>query len=238
MADYRAYFQKISTLTNVRREQMAEIYFQSYAGSDLSCFLADLGNKDETLLLEYRGQLVGFSNIQFYEYEQAIIVYSGDTIVMPEHWKQQMLHRVWIMRMGLLKTQTPNKKLYWFLLVKGIRTYKCLKVFARTFYPHWVNHEPELQHLASHLAAEKFGSLYNAQTGVVECPEHYGYLKESLARIPDSLHSKPEVDFFLRKNPHYSLGHELVCLCELTQENFATRYQKWFTYPEVEFIYE
>ncbi|HEY4469300.1 MAG TPA: hypothetical protein VGN53_16510 [Klebsiella sp.] len=238
MTNYRAYFQKISTLTDARREQMAEIYFQSYAGSDLSCFLSDLESKDETLLLEYKGQLVGFSNIQFYEHGQAIIVYSGDTIVMPEHWKQQILHRVWIMRMGLLKAQVPNKKLYWFLLVKGVRTYKYLKVFSRTFYPHWLRNEPELQRLASYLATEKFGSLYNAETGVVECPEHYGYLKESLARIPDSLRSKAEVDFFLRKNPRYTFGHELVCLCELAQENFATRYQKWFTDPEVEFFHE
>lgn len=237
MADYRAYFQKVSMLTDARREQMAEIYFQSYAGSDLSCFLSDLKNKDETLLLEYKGELVGFSNIQFYEREQAVIIYSGDTIVMPEHWKQQMLHRAWIMRMGLLKTQMPDKKLYWFLLVKGIRTYKYLKVFARKFYPHWLYDEPELQRLASYLATEKFGSLYNAKTGVVECPEYYGHLKESLAQIPDSLQSKPEVDFFLHKNPHYALGHELVCLCELAQENIAIRYKKWFTNPEVEFFH-
>lgn len=238
MANYRAYFQKISTLTDVRREQMAEIYFQSYAGSEFSRFLFDLENKDETLLLEYRGQLVGFSNVKFYEQEQAIIVYSGDTIVMPEHWKQQVLHRAWIMRMGLLKAQVPNKKLYWFLLVKGVRTYKYLKVFARKFYPHWLRDEPELQRLASHLAAEKFGPLYNVVNGVVECPPQYGYLKESLARIPASLHSRAEVDFFLRKNPHYALGHELVCLCELAQDNFPPRYKKWFTHPEVEFFHE
>jgi len=238
MADYRAYFQKISTLSETRRRQMAEIYFQFYAGSDVCRFLADLENKDETLLLEYKGQLVGFSNVQFYERQQAIIVYSGDTIVMPEHWQQQVLHRVWIMRMGLLKAQAPDKKLYWFLLVKGVRTYKALKVFARTFYPHWQRNAPELQQLASRLATEKFGPLYNAASGVVECPSRYGYLKEALAHIPTALRERPEVDFFLRKNPCYARGHELVCLCELTQDNFASRYQKWFTHPERELFHE
>lgn len=87
---------------------MAEIYFQPSVGSDFPRFLLDLENKDETLLLEYQGLLVGFCNVRFYQ-RQAIIVYSGDTIVMPQHWKQQVLHRGWIMRMGLFKKQVPNK---------------------------------------------------------------------------------------------------------------------------------
>ncbi|GKX56729.1 hypothetical protein SOASR030_28410 [Leminorella grimontii] len=238
MTDYRAHFQRVSTLSAARREQMADIYFQSYAGSDASRFMSDLADKDEALLLEYRGRLVGFSSVQFYEHERALIVYSGDTIVMPEHWMQQTLHRVWISRMALLYKQHPQKRLYWFLLVKGLRTYKYLKAFAKTFYPHWQRDEPELQRLADALASKKFGALYNPQSGVVECPPHYGYLKEALADIAPTLHGRPEVDFFLQKNPHYSLGHELVCLCEIAPDNLAARYQKLFINPDVEFYDE
>lgn len=57
MTDYRAYFQKVSTLSESKRKQMADIYFQSYAGSDLSCFLSDLENKDETQYWNIRGSL-------------------------------------------------------------------------------------------------------------------------------------------------------------------------------------
>ena len=235
MADYRAYFQKITTLSDARRARLAELYFQSYSGSDLTCFLADLNNKDEILLLECQGRLVGFSCIQFYERNQSIIVYSGDTVVMPEHWKQQALHQTWIMRMGLLKALHPQKKIYWFLLVKGVRTYKYLKVFVKKFHPHWVNDEPELKQLGDILAAEKFASLYNQERGVVECPSHHGYLKKSLAEVRDTQRGKVEVDFFLRKNPGYYLGHELVCLCELTPDNLSVCSQRWFTSPEVEF---
>lgn len=235
MMEYQAYFQKISTLSEAKRAQMAEIYFQSYAGSDAQRFFTDLQNKDEVLLLKFSGHVIGFSTIQIYQHADAIIIYSGDTIVMPEHWKQQVLHKAWINRMALLKQENPDLPVYWLLLVKGLRTYKYLKVFAKTFYPNWKKLEPKLKHLADSLAAEKFGSLYNPQTGVVECPEHYGYLQASLANISPTLHTKPEVNFFMQKNPHYARGHELVCLCEISPENVAERYRPCFVDPCVEF---
>ena len=235
MTEYRAYFQSVNTLSQAKRARMAEIYFQFYAGSDIQCFLQDLQSKNEVLFLEFNGHLIGFSSVQFYQSENAIIVYSGDTIVMPEHWKQQVLHKTWIARMALLKREHPERPLYWLLLVKGLRTYKYLKVFAKRFYPHWKQPELELRRLADSLASKKFGALYNRQTGIVECPVHYGHLRESLANISPALHVKPEVDFFVQRNPYYAHGHELVCLCEISLENLAVRSQPFFMDPHVEF---
>lgn len=233
--DYRAYFQRVGTLSIEKRARMAEIYFESYAGSDKQRFYVDLDNKDEVLLLEFEGQLVGFSTLQFIWHENALIAYSGDTIVMPEHWRQQILHGTWLTRMAMLQREYPGQKLYWLLLVKGIRTYKYLKIFARNFYPHWQNAQPELERLANSLAREKFGALYNPQTGVVECPESYGHLSTALAAISPALQAKPEVEFFLRKNPHYARGHELVCLCDLALDNLSERCKPFFVDPQVEF---
>ncbi|WP_435954728.1 hypothetical protein [Dryocola sp. BD626] len=214
---------------------MAEIYFDSYSGSDELKFYADLDNKDEVLFLTYQNDLVGFTTLQYSCNENTTIIYSGDTIVIPEHWKQQVLYKTWIMRMALLKQDNPSLILYWLLLVKGIRTYKYLKVFTKKFHPNWNTPEPELKHLADSLAQQKFGSLYNPETGVVECPEHFGYLKAPLADIVPTLQTKPEVAFFLQKNPNYSRGHELVCLCEISPDNLSDRCRSFFEKPHVEF---
>ncbi|MBK5142960.1 hypothetical protein I2494_04375 [Budviciaceae bacterium BWR-B9] len=232
---YVAYFQKINTLSVSTRQRMAAIYFQCYAGSDIKRFLLDLESKDEVLMLEHNQELVGFSSLQFYPYHHSMIVYSGDTIVMPEHWQQQVLHKAWIQRMGLFKQQHPGLPLYWFLLVKGYRTYKYLVVFAREFYPHWQIPQPELKQLADRLAEQKFGQLYNAQRGVVECPPDYGFLAQKLAIIPPASLAKPDARFFLEKNPHYAAGHELVCLCEIRVDNLPLRCRSLLLNPVVEY---
>lgn len=238
MTGYRAYFQQVNNLSDAKRSLMAEIYFQSYEGSDVARFFSDLQNKDEVLCLEYHGVLVGFSTIQYQPHEQGIMIYSGDTIVMPEHWRQQILYKAWISRMALLRQENPGQRVYWLLLVKGVRTYKYLKVFAKTFYPHWQRAEPALKHLADSWAQEKFGALYNPQTGIVECPAYYGHLKAPLATISPALRTKPEVAFFLQKNPNYAQGHELVCLCDISPANLNERSQRFFDTPSVEFHHE
>ncbi|UYZ83613.1 hypothetical protein MTZ49_13590 [Entomomonas sp. E2T0] len=233
--NYQAYFQTVNSITASKKQQMAAIYFQYYQGSDLERFYQDLDNKNEVLFLEQQGQMVGFTTIEFYSFQQKMIVYSGDTIVMPEHWQQQSLHSAWIQRMGKLKQDNPTTPIYWFLLVKGYRTYKYLIVFAKSFYPHWDGLQPELKQLADQLAVAKFVELYNVRTGVVECPSEYGYLKEDLTDIASHEQQKKSSQFFLSKNPYYYKGHELVCLCELSADNLQSRAQKLFLDTNIEY---
>lgn len=232
---YKTYFQKVTSLSHNKKQRMADIYFQYYQGSDQERFYSDLRTKDEVLFLEYGQQIVGFSAVQFYSLADKLIVYSGDTIVMPEHWYQQSLHKAWIQRMGYLKQQNPTTTIYWFLLVKGYKTYKYLVLFAKHFYPHWQLVDANLVVLANQLASEKFGTLYRATTGVVECPQNYGYLKPELAQLTPSEQKKLSAQFFLKVNPYYYQGHELVCLCELTSENLKSKFAQWFDEAIVEF---
>jgi len=121
--------------------------------------------------------------------------------------------------MGELHRQAPAVPLYWFLIVKGHRTYKYLPAFARSFYPHWSEDRCDLKFLADDLAQKKFGRHYNPASGVVEFAESRGHLKPDIALPDHNEQSKNAVRFFLKCNPNYFRGHELVCLCEIGEHN-------------------
>lgn len=223
MSAYKAIIKQIAELSDQERQAMIRLYLAHYDGSGSTRFTADLENKSEVLLLCFDDILIGFTTLQIYERtwsEQPIrIVYSGDTVVDREHWGQQALAVRWITRMGELKGEKPDLPLYWFLIVKGHRTFKYLPVFCRSFYPHWSIDRSDLKPLADALAQEKFGTEYNPAAGVVEFAVSKGHLKEEIALPSEREKTKQAVLFFLEKNPNYTKGHELVCLCELEEDN-------------------
>ena len=213
----------VAALPECTVKSMAGLYLDNYEGTSPDLFRSDLGAKDEAILILCEGQLVGFTLLQVYTTNWRSrcvrIVYSGDTIVSPAHWGQQELAFAWIARAGQIWQQQPRLPLYWFLLVKGHRTFKYLPVFAKSFYPHWSEPRDDLKALAEQLASEKFGGSYDAKTGIVRFDTSRGHLKEAIAHCSEQELAKPATAFFLQKNPHYRLGHELVCLCELEPVN-------------------
>ena len=222
-SDYRTEFVAVRALDDERIREMAALYLQHFDASSESLFRDDLADKDEVLLLRHGDELAGFSAVKFYERDwngsPVRIVYSGDTIVAPAHWGQQRLAFDWITRTGRLKRESPTLPLYWFLLVKGHRTFRYLPIFSRSFFPHWQSAPPALKALADQLAGERFGADYNATTGVVEFETSRGHLRDDLALPDDGELARPAVRFFLERNPGYRRGHELVCLCELDVDN-------------------
>ena len=214
-----------STIASVGRlrpktvEQMASLYLDNFDGSSRKVFIADLKDKDEAILLHANGRLAGFTTLKVFERrwkgEAVRIVYSGDTIVHREHWGQQQLAFAWISRIGGIKREAPATPLYWFLLVKGHRTFKYLAVFAKSFFPHWSLDRRDLKPLGDQLAEERFGSDYNPETGVVEFETSRGHLRRDIADAAPAELSKPAAQLFFQRNPGYRRGHELVCVCEL-----------------------
>ncbi len=203
--------------------EMASLYLDNYDASSEERFLADLREKDEVVLLYADGRLAGFTTLKIFErnwnHHPVLIVYSGDTIVSPEHWGQQNLAFAWLARVGQIKKAHSALPLYWFLLVKGHRTFKYLPVFLRSFFPHWELNRDDLKPLADELARERFGAAYNPATGVVEFQTSQGHLKEAIAYATPAEMSKPCTRFFFERNPGYLKGHELVCLCEFEAHN-------------------
>lgn len=220
---YHTVCKSIKNISSQERDEIIYLYLNYYAGSNAAQVMSDLNNKTEIILMTCKNTIVGFTTLELYEKQwqnKAIrIIYSGDTIVAKEHWGQQSLAFACITRMGQYKQEKPDLPLYWFLIVKGHRTYKYLPVFAKTFYPHWDYQIDELKKLADFLARDKFAETYNPQTGILDFPESKGHLKEQYAYPNDNEKNKLSVRYFLKRNPEYIKGHELVCLCELSREN-------------------
>lgn len=223
MAEYKAQYKKISSLTEKELRSLASLYLSYYSGTSEERFIADLCDKTEILLVNCDGILVGFTTLQLYEREwggmPVRIVYSGDTVVAQAHWGQQTLAFAWIARMGEIKREKPAIPLYWLLIVKGHRTFKYLPAFGRSFFPHWSIDRSDLKPLADYLAQEKFGTAYNPATGIVEFPVSQGHLRSDIALPTEEQASLPAVKFFLERNPRFTQGHELVCLCEIDEAN-------------------
>lgn len=227
---YKASVTAVNALDSTQRRQMAQLYLAYYDNTDENVFFRDLRAKDSVVLLYCLNELVGFSTLLFYDFfwreQKNRIVYSGDTIVCREHWGQLALPAAWLRHMGRLYREETSSPLYWFLLVKGHRTYKFLPAFAHEYHPDPGSNRHELKRLADLLAMEKFGADYNPLTGVVEFERSLGNLKDEVAHPAGRELSNPAVRFFLQRNPGYLKGHELVCLCRVDPDNlrpFARR---------------
>ncbi len=78
------------------------------------------------------------------------------------------------------------------------------------------------------LAEQRFGAFYDASSGLVRFPQSRGQLKPDWA-APDALElRRPEVRFFLQRNPGYVRGHELVCLSTLEADNLRPLARRLF----------
>lgn len=223
MAGYQAQFRKVMHTTEEERSQITSLYLSYYDGSDREQVISDLEDKTEILLLRCDDAVVGFTTLQLYDFEWQgsliQVIYSGDTVVHHAHWGQQALAFAWIGNLGKLKRERPELPLYWFVIIKGHRTYKFLPAFAKSFYPHWSIDRSDLKPLADALAIEKFGAAYSRDTGIVKFEESRGHLNPAFASPSEEDRNKPAVRFFLESNPGYVVGHELVCLCEIVEEN-------------------
>jgi hypothetical protein len=228
---YRSTIVPVSSLDGQEIADMARLYLDHYDGGSEALFRRDLLEKSEVHLVfavqENGEELIGFSSFLHYRADwqgrTIRVVYSGDTIIHPQHWRQQNLAFESIAYLGKLQRQRPDMPLYWFLLVKGHRTYKYMPVFCKRFFPNRAEPEnADLKALADHLAGARFGTDYDPRAGIVRFPVSHGHLKPTLAEISERERNKPDTRFFLERNPGYRLGHELVCLCELKEENLRS----------------
>jgi hypothetical protein len=213
-------------------DAMYRLYSRHYLDTTRATFDRDLNVKTHVLLLTAgAAEVCGFSTLQLYSSAAAgypvRVLYSGDTIVDPEFWGSATLAVEWLRFAGDVARQQPGTPLYWLLIVKGHRTYRFLPTFARRYVPH--HGEPatdDERELLEALAEEKFGACFDRPTGLVRFATPQGRLATALADIPEQHRRLPPVAYFLKRNPGYRNGDELVCLCELATSNlkpFAAR---------------
>jgi hypothetical protein len=223
----------IAELTEAEKRAMFALYRRHFDAADAERFDADLADKDQVLQIhDAHGMLCGFSTIALYtrvfEGQALRVLFSGDTIVDEASWGQQALAFAFVRLAGKLQAAAPEP-LYWLLISKGHRTYRYLSAFSLDYDP-----SPEhptsadRQRLMAFLAHDRFGSAYDAERGVVRYAQSHGHLRADLAEVPAIHAHLPEVAYFLERNPGFSRGEELVCLCAIHADNLRPMARRAF----------
>lgn len=209
----------VGFLTGDECDEMFALMDGHYDAVTREAFDADLGRKNEVILLhDGGGKIRGFTTIAWNpcgEMEEGDVIFSGDTVIDRECWGTQELVKGFCRRAGELQ-RFYGRKLYWFLISKGHRTYRYLPLFAKRFHPHPELEEPLLERLAGEIAGKMFGAAWMGEEGVIRFDGRAGHLREGL---DGQREGNPWVEFFLSKNPGYARGDELVCLTEMSEGN-------------------
>ncbi|NQX02282.1 hypothetical protein HQ447_16610 [bacterium] len=208
-----------SSLTVAERQAMFRLMSGHYEAVPEERFERDLAGKDEVLMLwDGQGSLRGFTTLVWNpagRLEEGDILFSGDTIIDRSCWGTQELVRAFCRRAGEWQAAS-GRRLFWFLISKGHRTYLYLPLFARRFHPHPEHPEAEWAALAATVAACLFGDAWKPDEGLIRFPASHGHLREELAA---GRGGNPWVRYFLQRNPGHAHGDELVCLTEMDETN-------------------
>ena len=217
----------VGELGGETRERMFDLYAAHYEASSAALFLEDLADKDWVVMIRDEDRAIrGFSTLKVGVFDDSEshrrirVLFSGDTVIDRARWGTQALAFEWLRFAGQLKAEAPETPLYWLLISKGHRTYRYLPAFSVEYWPRFDAPTPaSIQRLKDSLAVEHFGHYYSRESGIVSFEQSRGHLAPDLAEIPRDESLRPEVAFFLRANPGYRRGDELVCLTELTPPN-------------------
>lgn len=206
---------------------MYALHDRYYAGCDARTFREDLAGKCHVIVLSEQGALRGFSTVALQSIETdagtETAIFSGDTIIDHRYWGEQALARMFCRYAGTVKAAQPGSRLYWFLISKGYRTYRYLHAFARDFFPRSGHPTPPpMRQRMDALAQARFGPAYLSDLGIVRFRPVRGFLREPWSGVREGLRTRPEVEFFLRRNAGYLEGDELVCIAELSPENLRS----------------
>jgi len=206
-------------------ERMFNLMTDHYDFVTRELFLRDLSGKSWVGLLKDRqNQIQGFTtfviNPQSCNAPDYNIVFSGDTIIARSYWGTSELVRGTAYTFGQMLAKHPDKKLYWYLMSKGHRTYLYLPLFFKRFYP---SGDPQrladLHNVADQCSKTFFPEAWSAKEGIVAFKEKHGQLKPELAQGAWQKQSNPHVQFFLERNPRFAQGEELICVTQLHPDN-------------------
>jgi hypothetical protein len=217
----------IDTLTPSAKDALYALFARQFTDVPYKVFIEDLHAKQWALILRRDdGAPLGFTCWRYDKFEHEgrtlDVVYSGDTVVEPEIWRQSAMSAFWLASIWS-QTQARNiSRLHWFLIASGYRTYRFLPLYARRFHPcHDAKTPEDVRRLMRALARARFGDAFDAEAGVVRLP-HAPIQTGELRGVPENRLGDPHIAFFARANPGHEAGDELVCLTELTDDNLTT----------------
>ncbi len=216
----------VDSLIASDRQEMLVLMQTYHEGVSLLDFHRDLSEKHWVITLRTpSGEVCGFSTqviLQVPGHSDSLSLFSGDTIVAATYRGQNDLAGLWG-RLALEQIDLfQDKKLYWFLISKGYKTYRYLSLFFREYYPrHGVVTPPTVLTLTHALAEWKFGDRYDPTQGIVRATKHGCNLRAEVAPVLSHRLRDPDISFFVESNPGHVFGDELCCLAPLNRQNFT-----------------
>lgn len=230
MAELTGEVMAVKMLTEQNRQDMFRLMAEFYQDTEWSVFLRDLAEKQYCILLfDAEHRLRGFSTQQILQFDvagEAITgVFSGDTIIHRECWGSMELYRVfarYFMDFG-----KRYGTFYWFLITKGYKTYKMLPLFFKDYYPSYKGATPDFeQQIMEGYGRLKYPEEYDPQSGLILYRGKKDKLKPGVADITEKQLRDADIRYFLRRNPEYYAGYDLVCLARFTEDNLRPGVQR------------
>ena len=208
------------------RDAAFALFQHAYSGAERARFERDLAEKQLIILLRDRSSraLKGFSTVLVHELPdgEGTVIYSGDTVIDREYWGQKQLQSAFARILLSYKTRVRRRRLYWFLLSKGYRTYLLLaNAFPRAVPRHDRADDRYLRAMLDSLASARFGSQYDRDSGVVRYATPHEHVRSGLAPITTRHLENAHVRFFAARNPGHQRGDELACLAEVRWRDLA-----------------
>jgi hypothetical protein len=201
------------------RDAMWALFSTYYADVTREHFERDLGEKDHVIVLRCNGDqsLQGFSTITTFKRKvqgkRVVGVFSGDTIVAKEFWRQTALHRAFLSYVVRVKLRNPHRPVYWFLISKGFRTYLLMAKNFPEYWPRYDQPTPAWQAaIIDDFSRLRYPDAWKPELGILQFEKPAGRLRQELAPIDDEARKVPEVRFFEERNPRHADGEELCCI--------------------------
>ncbi|MCA9407934.1 MAG: hypothetical protein KC733_04550 [Candidatus Omnitrophica bacterium] len=223
---------RIYELSQSEIEVMYQLMKQYYDNIFRDKFLKDLKEKEGVLLvLDGNQNICGFTTYDLYQTnfqnECINVLYSGDTVIRKEYWGQVNTSKMFMSLLMKCKEEC-NGLLFWFLITKGIRTYRLLPLFFKNYYPSYHVATPEYEkNIIKHLARLQFKEYYIMAEGVIRFEKGSDCLKNEFCHIDKNKKINPHIQYFLKVNPGYISGDNLPCIAEIDLDNFTNRALKF-----------
>lgn len=235
-----AYIHRQDLLNSSDIDDMYHLHANFYDNLCESTFLNDLDEKQWVILLRSGdGKIAGFTTIQVIDLDingtGHRFLFSGDTIVDPGHWFESSLAGAFGHLMLWEIDNSDGRKLHWFLICKGFRTYRFLPVYFNEFYPRFDRPMPEGEaSILQAIAQYKFPGSFEMGSGLIRLAGAKDRLCNQLCSVPESRTTNPHVAYFLQRNPHFNQGDELACLADISWENLRSSARRVLQRCEVE----
>ena len=204
------------------RDAMRVLMDRHFLGVTREVFERDLAEKNHAIVLrDASGALRGFTTLAIERTEHAgealRVVYSGDTIVDVGARNGFALASAWITAVRVLCPPSDGTRVLWLLICSSIRTYRFLPVFFREFVPQAGSDAPARALATMHaLAARRYGAAFDPAAGIVRLSD-----PQPVRPGRQACDEGPDVEWFATRNPGHLHGDELVCLCDLGDDNLT-----------------